>query len=165
MGQPHSSQSDQSEVRILGTSSLHDWHSIVEGFYFTAVFANDSILDITGSINPKSIKSGKGIMDSKTYEALQADKFPKILFNAKKLTLASGQYTGQGQLTIVGKTINIPVALTKSATESPIVNGAVTFNMSAFGIDPPTAMFGTLTTGDEVTIEYNIKMTKNSIKQ
>jgi hypothetical protein len=37
--------------------------------------------------------------------------------------------------------------------------------MSDFGIAPPEALFGTITTGDEITLQVKISMTKTSIKQ
>ena len=46
-------------------------------------------------------------------------------------------------------------ATTKDVDGSVQVTGSVSMKMSEFGIEPPTAMFGTLTTGDEVTIEFN----------
>ena len=40
------------------------------------------------------------------------------------------------------------------------VKGEVPLKMSDFGIDPPTAMMGTLKTGNEVVIKYNLEFEK-----
>ena len=34
--------------------------------------------------------------------------------------------------------------------------GSVTFNMTNFNIDPPTAVMGTIKTGDEITIKFQV---------
>ena len=36
-----------------------------------------------------------------------------------------------------------------------VLKGEKTFKMTEFKIDPPKALLGTITTGDEITIKFN----------
>tara|TARA_Y100001972_G_scaffold127745_1_gene185629 strand:- start:14068 stop:14601 length:534 start_codon:yes stop_codon:yes gene_type:complete len=150
--------SEKSKVGIQGTSSLHDWESTVESFSINGIIASEQISDLVASFKVKSIKSGKSIMDSKTQEALMADKHPNIVFKASALTIENGVVKGPGTLTIAGKSKPFQFNATSKdlATSGLLISGSTKLKMSDFGIEPPTAMFGTLTTGDEVTVNYEI---------
>ena len=67
----------------------------------------------------------------------------------------------RGYLTISGtkKPVNITFDL-KLKENSVILSGNTLIKMSNFNIDAPTAMFGTITTGDQLTIKYNTVFTK-----
>lgn len=148
-----------STLEIRGTSSLHDWESFAKDFNFTVNQEGNVFNNLKGSIKVKSIQSGKSIMDDKTYEALDADKFPEIKLAGSNLTLANGKLGGSIQVTIkdVTKTFNISSTSTLSGGNIKI-SGEVPLDMTEFGIDPPTAMFGTLETGKDVTIVYSITL-------
>jgi len=150
-------------MTITGTSSIHDWESIVNDFSVYADVNDESIIDLAVEVEVKSIKSGKSIMDGKTYDALQADEFPKILFKASNLNIGIEKIEGLGTLTIAGQSKSIPISadiLTRSASDLK-VKGRVHISMSKFGITPPKAMFGTLKTGDLVVIEYELVLKNN----
>lgn len=149
-----------SEVKILGTSSLHDWEENVKDYSVQGSFDGSNIKDLRVEFKTASIESGKSIMDEKTHEALQAKKYPTIYFETSSLTLNKNTFNGEGQLFIAGQKRTIPInGTTKKLSDELIeVEGSVNLTMSDFGIDPPTAMFGTLTTGDEVTIAYKFKL-------
>jgi galactitol-specific phosphotransferase system IIB component len=68
----------------------------------------------------------------------------------------------QGVLSIAGtsKTVNLLVAGTETTTGFEFV-GEKALKMTAFNIDPPTALFGTLKTGDDITIKFKTTFKKN----
>ncbi|NME71140.1 YceI family protein [Flammeovirga aprica] len=153
---------DNSTIKIEGTSSLHDWHCdvndvtgnadvTVDGDKVTAVNG----LDLTFVV--KGIKSGKGAMDKNIYSALKEKSNPTITFKSTSATIdANGAVKAQGQLTIAGTTKDVTLVADASVEGGKVkFEGKTTFNMSAYNVDPPTAMFGTITTGDEVTIDYS----------
>lgn len=142
---------------IKGTSTVHDWESVINEYTVNGALNDHLIKDLEVAVQAKSIKSGKSIMDDKTYDALQVKTYPTITFTAKQLTIKDGKIDGKGILTLVGQQKEVPfVATSKLLPNGALeVKGAVNLVMSEYGIEPPTAMFGTLTTGDEVTIEYN----------
>ena len=71
-GQMNSSYSiDRNDVRITGTSNLHDWEMVVEKVKgnMSAYVKNDRIVDInslTLSVDVNSIKSGKNNLVKKS---------------------------------------------------------------------------------------------------
>lgn len=149
---------EKSKVVILGTSSLHDWESSVESYTIDGNIESNQITNLEATFNVESIKSGKSIMDSKAQDALNAEKYPNIVFKAPALTISNGKVTGQGTLMIAGKTKSIQFMATSSqiSNRDMLVKGSTKIKMTDFDIEPPTAMFGTLTTGDEVTVNYEI---------
>lgn len=152
----------QSTITVFGTSSVHDWESQVKTFTVSGQMAEKAVTNLKVEVTTKSITSGKSIMDDKTYEALKADKFAKITFTAAELAINGKQITGTGKLQLVGVTKDLPLkGEVISQTDSQAkVKGSVEVNMKDFGIDPPTAMFGTLETGEKVTIQYELILNK-----
>ena len=156
------SNASSSKMSILGTSTLHDWESVVEDFSVTTSTEEGKLTNINLNVVVKSIKSGKGGMDKNTYKAMKADQFPNIKFSAKELSVSGTNITGTGQLTIAGKTKSIPVNFSyeKWNNDTFQVIGKVDIVMSEYGIDPPTAMMGAIKTGDKITIKFEIAMNK-----
>lgn len=159
---PIASSIAASKVTINGTSSLHDWEENVTKFDVKATLHDAYIKDLVATFDSKSIESGKSIMDDKTYDALQADKYPQIILKASALKITGSTVSGKGTLTIAGKekTIDFSAKILESTASYLTVSGATDVVMSEYGIDPPTAMFGTMVTGDKVTINYKIKFNK-----
>ena len=152
------SDASSSKMSVLGTSTLHDWESIVEDFSASASVENGKIANVNFTAKVKSIKSGKGGMDKNTYKAMKADNFPNIKFTAKELNVSGTNLSGSGQLTIAGKTKTIQsnFSYEKWTDDAFQIRGEVELIMSEYGIDPPTAMMGTIKTGDKVTIKFEI---------
>lgn len=153
---------DQSSMSITGTSTVHDWESNVASFEVTGRYEDDRFLNVRAVIPAHKIESGNGIMDDKTYDALKAEKHPNIIFAAPELLIRNGKAQGKGTLKIAGVSKDIAIDAVSKHTSSGMiqVKGKVSLKMSDFGIEPPKAMFGTLTTGDLVTINYELTLTK-----
>lgn len=165
---------DDFTVKVKGSSNVHDWESNVEKLIGEGSFsfAEDGSVFIEKckvSIPVKSIKSTKGsIMDKKTWRALEADNHPNITYQLTKFSpvskLNSGfTATATGQLSIAGTTKTIKMNITGKELNNDIleITGTKALKMTDFGIDPPTALLGTMTTGDEVTIEFRIVMDRD----
>lgn len=152
----------ESKLLIQGTSTIHDWESVIDMYSITGNIQGESLTDLNVVVKSKSIKSGKSIMDDKTYDALKAEKFPEIIFRAESLSINETGIVGLGTLEIVGvskeKTIEA-IIINQTATELK-VKGTVKIRMSEFGIEPPTAMFGSIKTGDEIFITYELMFKK-----
>jgi polyisoprenoid-binding protein YceI len=155
-------------MTVLGTSTLHDWESDVEEMSGTMSLTTDGNLlkelgELTMTIVVKSIKSDKSGMDKDTYTALNEKEFPNITY--KLLSVQSTNDTNvrtDGELTIAG-TSKSKELITQYVVEGKSIsfNGAITFNMTEFNIDPPKALFGMIKAGDEVTIQYDVIFIKN----
>lgn len=157
---------------IQGTSSLHDWESEITKIECKAQFQRNSqvLMNIKSAevkILVAGIKSTKGnMMDNKTYDAFKYKKNPYILYT---LTIGQIKVDGagnatmeaSGNLTMAG--IAKPVTLT--AKGKVLSNGDIQLSVSRklkmtdYKMEPPTAMMGTITVGDEVTVNFDLMLT------
>ncbi|MBL7775257.1 MAG: YceI family protein [Saprospiraceae bacterium] len=157
-------------LTIKGTSNLHDWESQAKEMRASGAFTVDAgvlqaISSLSVDIPVKSIKSAKGsIMDNKTYSALKANKYATITFKLDKATVTrkGDRYdvSASGQLSIAGVTNKVSLAVQgRTAADGTLsFNGSYKLKMTDYGIDPPTALLGTMTTGDEVEIVFKITL-------
>jgi len=156
---------------VKGTSNLHDWESKANEVRANGSMTQDagvlkSIQSLYVEIPAKTIKSSKGsIMDNKTYNALKADDFPNITYKLEKatgLTKSGDVYdiNATGYLTIAGATNKIDMYVRgKIGSDGKITfNGSTKLKMTDYKIKPPTALMGTLTTGDEVEIAFQVTL-------
>lgn len=160
---------NKSIIAIAGTSNLHDWDSKASKISGSFVMnSSKQVAALLIKIPVKSIKSGNGIMDDKTYDTFDADKNPTIIF---KLTeTAKPDFTDAnnipvaliGNLTMAGVTKKVSF----KATGKSIGNGAYKFTanvpvkMSDYKMEAPTAMFGAMKVGDAVTLKLDITITE-----
>ncbi|WP_445663991.1 YceI family protein [Fodinibius sp. AD559] len=169
----------KSTMQVEGTSTLHDWTSDVEEFssyikFDATTLEGDSISNPVQSLSltipVKSIKSGKGGMDRRTYDALKSDDFPNIMFqmnNAEITTtdsaLTSMELNVEGNLTIAGtsNTITLPVTGEKQEDGSFKFTGEYEINMKDYNVDPPSAMLGTIKAGEMVTVVFEMYVAKS----
>lgn len=159
---------EQSSVTISGTSSLHDWHEKAGDFTTAVVFtANDgpasAIEKVTFICKSASVTSDNSIMTDKTQSAIQAKKYPEITFISDKPVSVpthdgdfSATVTGQLNLKGVTKSLSIPVK-GSYAGNTLSISGSHSIKLSDYSISPPTAMLGTLKTGDLVTVHFDLK--------
>jgi polyisoprenoid-binding protein YceI len=155
-------------VTINGTSNLHSWNEKVETVTGTgSIISNsDGSFDID-AMNLKmvvhSIKSDMGpAMNSNTYKALKADANPDITFalgaplKAIKAGATAASISAKCNLTIAGvtKAVDMKVKISMPAKGTMQFEGSQTIKMTDYGVTPPVALFGTLTTGDEITISF-----------
>ena len=175
-GQTYSKYSiDRNNIRIKGTSNLHDWEMMVEkvkGIMDADVKNNKiaSINSLTLTVDANSITSGKSIMDNKTYKALKSDLYPVIQFALSEISEIKTSdkeqlITARGILSVAGieKNILVKAIGTPGIDGSMSFTGSKTLKMSDFKIEPPTAIFGTLKTGDIVNIEFDVLFKKYSV--
>ena len=172
---------NQSNVRVDGTSTVHDWtvkSQTISGqldFKFDlpadastqsireAIVANpQAYVDVM--VEVKSLKSGKKDMDKKMYGALKGDEEPTIRYHLKKLTLAQGTKASQeqfdistvGDLTIAGETreVDIPMVLKVVDPQHLTISGNLNMKMTDFKVKPPEALFGAIKSGDKIKVSF-----------
>lgn len=154
-------------LKVLGTSNLHDWEMVAQNVPAEAQFTlkGTDVQDVSAfsiTLPVKNLKAKEDLMNSRAYKAMKADKFPTISFKLTTAEVSQSVAKANGSLTIAG--VTKPVALQGKITEngdgSVTVAGSRKIKMSEFGITPPTFMLGALKVGDEVTIEYALKLKK-----
>jgi len=161
-----------STMTIQGTSSLHDWEMKVTEMECTTTLHidNDHIKNIGETLfscKATSIVSDHKIMDKKTYDALKAETYSSILFSItsdEEIVSSSDDFRGtvKGFLSVAGRTkeIDVPFQGRLLANGKIEIKGEVALKMSEFDIDPPTALMGTLKTGNELMIAYSFQLEK-----
>jgi polyisoprenoid-binding protein YceI len=171
----HKYKIDKNKIIIKGTSNLHDWKMEVEdinGNMDADIKDNkiESINSLTLNVNVNSIKSGKSLMDKKTYYALKSELYPEIHFSLSGISDIiinnKGQLvTANGILSIAGIKKSIQIKAIGSTYNNGDLGftGSKSLKMSDFNIMPPTAIFGTLKTGDSIVVEFDISF-KNMTK-
>jgi polyisoprenoid-binding protein YceI len=157
------------KVTIHGTSNLHDWDEKVENVTTKAIITRNanksiSISALNVTIQVKSIKSTEGsIMDKNTYKALKEPDFPQIKYvllePVNSISTTSGVYTfkAKGNITIAGVTKPVIIAVKIHADGQKLIfEGTEDIKMTDYNVKPPVALLGTLKTGNNITINYNI---------
>lgn len=163
-------QLTESDFSITGTSNLHDWESEVTKMTWSGTFqfsegGLESIKNVRVSIPVEGIISSKGrIMDKKTYGALQSDKHPNISYSLANCAVSrrGDRFVAQtkGRLTVAGTTRTAPIEIliNELSNGQLVVTGDYSLKMTDYGIEPPTALLGTLTTGDEVGLHFKLTL-------
>ncbi len=161
-------------ISLKGTSSLHDWEMKAANGNSEATFSTDSkgvitqLSKLNFSLAAKSLKSAHKVMDNNTYKALKADKNPTISF-----VMTSGTVTPEGgnnyvinckgKLSIAGTTKDTDLVAAgkyNPSDKSFTVTGIKKMKMTDYNVTPPKAMMGTIKTGNDISISYNIKFVK-----
>lgn len=159
--------SQNSSLIVKGTSSLHDWEMVATEFSTsTTVEVTDEkvteILKVNFTTPVDELTSDKWIMDRNAHEALKEDTHPKIKFSLQpdnEIEMAAKDVSIPGLLTIAGETniVSLSCSYEILSPRQLKVTGKTPLKMSDFGIDPPTAMMGTLKTDDDITVEFELE--------
>ena len=158
------------KMTVAGTSTLHDWKCPASKLVSTGDVTMEgsdlkSVNNLWVEVESKSIKSDKDAMDEKIYEALKTDAYQKITFQMAKMKSIEKKgdaysIVASGNLTIAG--VSKPVELTVVGKVLPggdiESSGSKTMRMTMFNVDPPTAMWGVVKAGDEITIAFTLTM-------
>ncbi len=172
VGQTFNVNSGASSLKVEGTSNIHDWElSAKELQGSIKVQMEDGQLvkldQLQFAVVAESLKSGKGGMDKNTYKALDTDKHRRITYELSSVknldctSKTSCKVTTNGVLTIAGTQKNVELIFdAKVAGDKITLSGDKKIKMTDFKVDPPTAMFGTITTGDDVNIKFQTVFTK-----
>lgn len=161
---------------VKGTSNLHDWDAEVENLKgtFKLNVENGKIVDLQYLkivVDAKSLISSKGsIMNSKINDALNSKKYPEIIYvlqSVNSISEKNGLYSlnTTGLLTISGVTKKVTLDATGKVNSNGDVefSGAKNVKMTDYKVEPPTAMFGALTTGDDVSINFKVTLRSSQL--
>jgi len=170
-GQNYELSKNGTTITIKGTSTLHDWKMDVKAYTSDLHVAQNgtaaSIDNVTFSCRTTDLKSESSLMDKKAYEALKSGNFPEIKFEGISKTdivLNDNKFSGnlKGILNIAGKaeTVTIPFSGSVDGNNTINIVAEADLAMSSFNITPPTAMLGTLKTGDKISISLSLQYVK-----
>lgn len=163
----------QSKFIVSGTYTMHDWtmvSKIAEGKANLIIEGGKliSISQLKVTVPAESLKSGKNTMDKNAYDALKTDQHPTIQFDLAGVEQLKQEDESiivacTGNLTIAGitKKENLMVVCRSEEDGSLSCQGSKSLKMSSYGVEPPTFMFGTIKTGDEITVAFNLQFHLN----
>ena len=175
-----------SELKIAGTSTVHDWEVETKLISGNLMLPKGYTLDIglaeipefeepakaEVTITVRSIKSGKKRMDEVMWNAMKLVDFPKVTYAISELKPVNEEresgdplgFASKGKLSVAGeeKEIEMPVTIKPLEEGGFVVHGEITLKMSDFGISPPApkVALGLIKTGDEVDIAFDWAIAK-----
>ena len=168
-------------LKINGTSSVHDWEvktRLIGGkIEWDSSFPLDSLMaelpkltktpKVSVIIPVRNIESGKQRMNEVMHGALNAQKHKYARYSLKEMKLAKTKrkaggplvFDTKGTLRVNGRTapVSMQISITKAEGDKLEVSGNTKLKMSQFGVVPPAPKIalGLITTGDEVSVEFN----------
>ncbi len=168
---------EESSLTVSGTSSLHDWSCEAREADLSAELADGaSTAEVDGGgfvvsggtfrVPTAALRCGKGPMDKNLRRALDAEEHPEIVFELTERVEVPdpGDRTVEipipGRLEVAGASRRLEVTAAVSADgEGRVrIQGEVAFDMSDFGVEPPTAMLGMLKTDDRVSVHFDLAL-------
>ncbi len=170
-----------SKLWIEGTSNLHGWSCAAEKFDAAieldasattelATATPTTLKRVEVKVPVRALKCGHGGMDDNMYKALRADESPEIAYIMATFDAVPGEAEGftlktTGTLSLAGKEnkLAMDVVATRLPDGTVKATGVVPIKMTDYGIKPPTAIFGTLRTGDEVKVNFALTVTAKAI--
>ncbi len=153
----------KSTFSVAGTSTLHDWEMKSASGTGTAnlTIANSKLTDIESlsvTLLAESVKSEKKSMDKVAYETLKTDKNKNIKYvlkSAEKVNETTWELTGTYTIAGVSKVYKTTVKTTVTK-DGLNLQGTNKITFTDFGMKSPTAMLGTIKTGQDLTIKFNL---------
>lgn len=147
--------------KIEGTSTLHDWvmeSAQAEG-KAKVKLENGKITGINSlsvALPVTSLKSGKNAMDKNAYAALLSEKVPEIHLELAEIKAITDQSVkAEIKLSIAGNTRILDWDVEYFLAEEGILFSSLQkFKFSDFQLNPPKAMFGAISTGDNLTLSF-----------
>lgn len=152
----------QVAITIAGTSTMHDWTmTSKEGTIQANLTLNDDgalsqISALTLNIPAESLKSGKGAMDKNAYSSLKTNQYKQIAFVLTSTKIEGSNVSCTGSLTISGvtRTIDLTAVCKVQPDNSISCKGSKPIKMTDYKVEPPTFMFGSIKTGDDITVTF-----------
>lgn len=153
---------ESSKFFVAGTSTLHDWKMVSKKAEGEANFiikdgkvSNIKSLDVI--LKGETLKSGKDKMDENAYKALKTDENPYIKFELDRVvSIKDDVMRLKGDFTAGGttKTEYVDVIIKNNNGKLHLV-GSFDITFKEYNMIPPTAVMGTIKTGNELNISFN----------
>jgi|GEM_PF-1826573 len=179
-----------SKLWLTGDSTVHAYSSTATEIKFDMTIPQEKkstgnalyeeiraekVKTLNVSISVTGLKSGKARLDRNMYKALKAEQHPEIVFHLRSYTVWSSTsdtsffLVAQGELSIAGQTKPIELQTNVTSKKSLATGGLVQIEgnkellMTDYGIKPPSFM-GAIKTHDQVVINFDLLLSKNSNK-
>ena len=139
-------------MQLSGTSTIHDW--VMNAYHgdFSGTLNGKVIENAKFVMKAEDLQSSRKGMDANAYKALNTDKYPNIIFEAKKIE--NGMVDGKLTINNVTRNITLPIAMKKTQGFC-LLQGQKDVLMTDYGVTPPT-FYNAIKTADEVQISFTL---------
>lgn len=157
--------SKESVLKINGSSTIHDWTVTANSLEGSLEMKDGDVTNLSLQVEVSEIKSERGAaMDKKMHAALKKEEHPQVSFKFKEFKKnpeSENAYGIHGMLNIAGveNAVTI-VSEIKEEGGNYIFKGSKEIKLQDYDMEPPTAMFGQIIVGDNVTIDFDLVYTK-----
>jgi len=133
----------------------------------------DTTVQVEVDVAVEGFDCGKRRMNRDLYETLLSNRHPFISFEYKSTesinySEETDTYTVtiNGTLTVAGHTNNITFPLTAEIIENGkiMATGLVNLKMTAYNVEPPSALLGLVRVNDELTVHFEIFASMNTLE-
>lgn len=152
-----------SELTVEGTSTLHDWEMTSKEATGEAVLKRDGnniaeMSKVEINLKAESLKSDSRRMDNNAYSALNTKNHSNIRFRGTNVREITANYVVvSGTLTISGTSKPATLKAEYKINGDRIrFTGEHDISFSEFNLDAPTAMLGTVRTGNELKVKFDV---------
>jgi len=152
--------SSDSKLTIDGTSTVHDWTVLANSMTGSVTAEQGLPKTIEFEVLVAEIQSERGgAMDKKMHTALKKEEHPKISINLNEVKNSTNL---MGTINVAGqeKTVEIPVKM-NTDNASLKISGEYAITLQDYDIEPPTAMFGQIIVGNDVTVKFDLVFSKD----
>lgn len=161
-------------IRVDGDSNVRTWGADAETVSGSLTLHNGTLLSLETltpenfgnleiTVETESLDSGTRGLTRNMHNYLKSGEHPRITFTLNEvtdITMNNGQALIVANGVIQAAGADNPVTMTVLAevlSENSIrFTGEHEMLMSDFGIDPPTAVFGTVRSDDEIVVRYDV---------
>ncbi len=151
------------DFTVSGSSTVRNWSCTAHGTVVVTPAAAGTAAPgfatgvgaATVTVPLKTFRCPTDEMTQHLNEAMQADKFPEIVYRLEKYEMAGGRPQASGTMTITGvsQPVSFPITLTPSDTGVQI-EGNTRLDFAAFKLEPPTVFLGMLKVGPQIRIAF-----------
>jgi len=165
----------ESKLWLEGTSTFHDFTINAKEFMSSLIIESSvdennskeefKISNLELIIPVWKLDSGDESMDENMQEALSAKVNPNIVFElispvvfSFNNVIDSIKINATGNLTVAGtkKPVDLNITVVKHSENKFEFKGEIKLLMTDFGVDPPSMFFGTINTGNEITVKFDM---------
>lgn len=162
-------------IKLSGTSTLHDWEMNAKNFTGTAQFGFNpanagqltSIKALTFSLAVLDLKSKDRGLNANAYKALKTKQYKNIQYKLTSATIQPGKadkylVKTNGDLSIAGvtKAVSMDVYCVVNKDATITCTGTEHIKMTDYKVKPPTFMLGAMKTGDDLVLDFTMVYNK-----
>ncbi|MCK0146447.1 YceI family protein [Arenibacter sp. F26102] len=155
----------ESVLKINGSSTIHDWTVIANSMKGSMKMDAGVLKNLNFQVEVAEINSERGAaMDKKMHAALKVEEHPEVSFKFKEIKKdgsAENSFHIMGMLNIAGAEKEVDITSEFQEVGGKYVfKGSKEIKLQDFNMEPPTAMFGQIIVGDNVTIHFDLVFAK-----